>query len=72
MKRPLAEVQADHTAALMAIPGVTALYLGALPDGRPCLTVGVAARTAAIVRAVPRVLEGWPVVIVETGPIAPR
>lgn len=72
MRRPIEEVQADHTAELLAIPGVTILFVGALADGTPCLKVGVRERTPEIARAVPRALEGWPVVIEETGPIAPR
>lgn len=71
-KRPIDQVLAAHAERLMAIPGVAIVFVGALEDGTPCIKVGVDARTPAIEKAIPRDLEGHPVVIEETGPIAPR
>ena len=71
MKRPVEAVLADHTKKLMAVPGVVIVSVGALPDGTPCITVGVSERTQEVERSVPRTLEGHPVVIQETGPLGP-
>jgi len=56
----------------MAFPGVVIVFIGAQPDGTPCITVGVSARTPAVERSIPRMLEGHPIVIQETGPLGPR
>ena len=36
-------------------------------DGRPCVTVYVAEKTAEVVGRIPSELEGWPVVVRESG-----
>ncbi len=71
-KRPIDEVLAAHAERLMSLPGVVIVFVGALDDGTPCIKVGVDAHTPALEKAIPRTLEGHPVVIEETGPIAPR
>lgn len=71
-RRPIGEVLAAHAAELMATPGVVIVFEGALADGSPCIKVGVAARTPALEAALPKTLEGYPIVIEETGPVAPR
>ncbi len=68
-ERPIAEVLAAHTPALMALPGVVGTYEGARPDGSPMIVVMVVKRSAALERRIPRTLEGWPVTIQVTGPI---
>ncbi len=70
--RPIDEVLAAHSAELMATPGVTIVFVGALGDGSPCVTVGVVEENAAIRRAIPSRLEGYPVVVQITGPLGPR
>jgi hypothetical protein len=70
-RRPIEDVQRDHTTALMAIPGVVGVYLGALDDGTPFIGVMVIERTAEITRRVPKDLEGYRVKIDVTGPIKP-
>ncbi len=61
-----------HDKELMAIPGVVGVYVGLLPDQKtPCLKVMAARRTAELERAVPKSLEGYPVVVEETGVIRP-
>jgi hypothetical protein len=62
----------DHSQKLMAIPGVAIVFVGARPDGTPCITVGVSERTPEVEWAIPRMIEGHPVVIQETGRIVPR
>lgn len=72
VKRPIDAVLADHTKTLMAVPGVVIVFVGALPDGTPCITVGVSEASDTVRRAIPPTLEGHPVVIQETGPLGPR
>lgn len=70
--RPIEDVLAAHAADLMAIEGVVIVYQGALDDGTPCIKVGVVERSENVVGAIPESLEGYPVVIAETGKIGPR
>ena len=69
---PIATVIADHASRLLALDGVVTVYEGALEDGSPCLKIGVAARPRELAEEIGDTLEGYPVVIVETGEIAPR
>src|SRR5687768_10848595 len=71
-KRDINAVLRDHDKKLMAIPGIVGVYVGLLPDGKTaCLKVMAATNTALIQRSVPKKLEGYPVVIEETGVIRP-
>ena len=65
--RPLSEVLASHTPALMAMPGVVGTAEARLPDGRPCILVMVADSAAARRAGLPSDLEGWPVSVEVTG-----
>jgi len=56
----------------MAIPGVVGVYIGLMPDGKTtCLKVMVARKTPELERKVPKDLEGYPVIVEETGVIRP-
>lgn len=57
--------------SLMKIPGVVGLYHGLGTAGEPCLKVMVKARTPELERRIPKELEGYPVIIDETGEIKP-
>ena len=71
-RRDINEVLRDHDQALMAIPGVVGVYVGLLNDGKTqCLTVMAARKTRELVRQVPKSLEGYSVVVEETGVIRP-
>jgi len=71
-KRDINAVLRDHDKDLMAIPGVVGVYVGVLKDGKtPCLKVMAARKTPGLVRQVPKSLEGYPVVVEETGIIRP-
>lgn len=61
-----AEVVRHYAEPLMALPGVVAVAEGRC-DGRPCVVVLVARRTAAVVAGIPHLLDGLPTRIVETG-----
>jgi len=69
--RPIDEVLADHDEEILAIPGVTVIYVGVDEQGKPCLKVGVETATPEIEERIPRMIEGWPVVVEETGRIEP-
>jgi hypothetical protein len=69
--RPIADVQRDHTAELLAVPGVVGIYEGALPDGTPCIRVMVQSRGAATEARIPKSLEGYRVEVEVTGVIRP-
>lgn len=55
-----------HSGRLMALPGVVGTGL-AQSEGRPCIKVFVSARTADVQAKIPEALEGYPVVVEETG-----
>jgi len=69
--RPIDEVLAEHDQEILTIPGVTMIYVGANPQGKPCLKVGVEVATPEVEERIPREIEGWPVVVEETGKIEP-
>ena len=61
-----------HDRELLAINGVVGVYVGVLDDGKtPCLKVMVVAKNAELERAIPKTLEGYPVLIEVTGEIKP-
>ena len=68
--RPFAEVLRAHTDGLMAVPGVVGVAEG-LCDGRPCIKVFVAKKTADVLKAIPASVEGYPVAVEETGEFRP-
>jgi hypothetical protein len=70
--RPLREVLRDHAPRILAAEGVVGVYEGADASGVGCVKILVARRTAEIEAALPREIEGYPVVLVESGPLGPR
>jgi hypothetical protein len=71
-KKDINEVLRSHDQEIMAIPGVVGIYVGLLDDEKtPCLKVMVVKKTLELERKIPRKLEGYPVVIEETGEIHP-
>jgi hypothetical protein len=71
-KRDINAVLRDHDKELLAIPGVVGVYVALLDDGKtPCLKLMLARKTAETERAIPRTLEGYPVVSEVTGEIRP-
>jgi hypothetical protein len=65
------EVIKTYSDSLMAIPGVVGLYHGQDDSGRTCLKVMVRQRTPEVERRIPERIEGYPVIIDETGEIKP-
>jgi hypothetical protein len=54
----------------MAVPGVVGTAQG-LCEGKPCIKVFVARTTPDLLKAIPASLEGYPVVVEETGELRP-
>lgn len=69
--KPVDQVIEEHAAELLAISGVVGVYEGTLADGRVCIHLAVAVRSAELEERLPREIDGHPVSIVETGPIGP-
>jgi hypothetical protein len=70
--RDINAVLADHDKELLAIPGITGVYVGLLKDNKtPCLKVMLARKDSDLERRIPRALEGYPVVTEVTGEIRP-
>ena len=66
--KAIEEVLKEYTKELISIPGVVGTGQG-LCDGRPCIKVYVIKETPELDQKIPRTLEGYPVVIEETGEI---
>jgi hypothetical protein len=71
-RKDINAVLKDHDKEFLAIPGVVGVYVGLLPDGiTPCLKVMVVKETEDLKKRIPKSIEGYPVLIDETGPIHP-
>lgn len=66
--KPIDEVLKEHVKALMSIPGVVGAGQG-LCEGKPCIKVYVIEKTPEIEQKIPHILDGYPVMVEETGPI---
>lgn len=69
--KPIIEVINTYSAEIMNIPGVVGLYEGILEDGSPCITVMVKKITPNLNEQIPDNLDGYSVLIEETGVIKP-
>lgn len=71
-RKDINAVLKDHDKELLAIPGVVGVYAGLLPDDKtPCLKVMVIKETEDLKRRIPKSIEGYPVLIEESGVIRP-
>src|SRR5437762_12776478 len=71
-KRDINDVLRAHDKELLAIPGVVGVYVGLLDDGKTsCLKVMLAQKSAEAERAIPKTIDGYPVVIEVSGEIRP-
>jgi hypothetical protein len=66
--KTIEQVQQEHTAAWMALPGVVGTAIGLHRD-KPCILVLTAANTKQIRRKIPATVDGYPVVVQYTGEI---
>lgn len=71
-RRDINDVLRAHDKELLAIPGVVGVYVGVMDDGKTsCLKVMLARTSPEIERALPKTLEGYPVMPEVTGEIRP-
>jgi hypothetical protein len=69
-KRDINAVLAAHDKAVLAIPDVVGVYVGTLEDRpTPCLKVMLARKNSEAERKIPKVIEGYPVVVEVTGEV---
>ena len=66
--KTIEEVLKEHTEELMSIPGVVGIGQG-LCNGKPCIKVLVIEKTPELAQKIPDIIEGYQVVIQETGEI---
>ena len=64
--KTIQEVLQEHTDRWMEVPGVVGTAIGEL-DGQRCIKVFVAGKTDDLLAGVPKAVEGYRVVIEETG-----
>ncbi|HUU17998.1 MAG TPA: hypothetical protein VMW72_12670 [Sedimentisphaerales bacterium] len=65
-KRTIEQVQEEHTDAWMAIPGVEGIAIG-LYEGKPCIRIFTSRKPQQLRDKIPSTVEGYPVIIEETG-----
>ena len=73
-QRTIEQVQEEHTDAWMAIPGVEGTAIG-LFKGKPCIKIFASVKARKLRNKIPSKVEGYPVIIEETGtfrPLEPR
>jgi hypothetical protein len=66
--KPVNDVLKEHTKELMSIPGVVGTAAGQC-DHLPCIKVYVVKKTPDLERKIPRTLDGYAVMLEETGEI---
>jgi hypothetical protein len=64
--KPIQQVLAEYTDRWMDMPGVVGTAIGEL-EGQPCIKVFVAAESDELGQKVPADVEGYRVVVEETG-----
>ena len=64
--KAIEEVLTEHTKELMSIPGVEGVAQG-ICNGKPCIKVYVVKESPELKRKIPETLEGYKVMIEETG-----
>jgi hypothetical protein len=71
-RRDINDVLRAHDKELLTIPGVVGVYVAVLDDRKtPCLKVMLAQKSAETERAIPKMIEGYAVVVEVTGEIRP-
>ena len=65
--KPIQQVLADHSPQWMATPGVVGAGIGLCED-RPCIKIFVAKKSDRLAEEIPSTVEGYRVVVEESGP----
>ena len=63
------EVKARHEQGLLGTPGVVSVGVGLAPGGEQAIIVGVSSNAEALRKQLPNALEGYPVIVQNTGTI---
>jgi len=72
MNKPsIKEVIQKRSKEIMSIPGIEGLYQGETNDSKPCIKVMVATESDSVNNKIPKMLDGYPVIIEVTGKIIP-
>ncbi len=66
--KTIQQVQEEHTAEWMAIPGVVGTAIGQCED-KPCILILTASNTEQVRRKIPATVEGYPVVVQYSGEV---
>lgn len=66
IQKTIEQVQAEHTAAWMKIPGVVGIAIGE-SDGKPCIKILAVSLTPEIKAQIPKLVDGYAVDIEVTG-----
>ena len=66
--RTIEQVLQEHTGELISLPGVVGVAQG-LDDDKPCIKVLVIEKTVELEQKIPKVLQGYPVVVEQTGEV---
>ena len=66
--KTIEEVLKEHTDEWMSIPGVVGMGIGELEE-KPCIRVFVMKKTEELTEKIPSQVDGYPVIIEETGEI---
>lgn len=69
--KTIQQVQEEHTAQWMALPGVVGTALGQC-EGKPCILVLTASHTEQVRQTIPSTVEGYPVVVQNIGEVRAR
>jgi hypothetical protein len=71
-QRDINTVLNAHSQELMALPSVTGVYVGLMPDEKtPCLKVMLKEKNSATIQKIPKQIEGHPVRVEISGEIRP-
>lgn len=70
-QKTIEAVLQEHTDALMSLPGVVGTAQGECV-GEPCIKVYVVRQTPQLLEQIPAAIDGYPVVVEESGEIRPR
>ena len=65
-ERTIEQVQEEYTDEWMAIPGVEGTAIGLFED-KPCIKIFTSSKAQEVRAKVPSTVEGYPVIIEETG-----
>jgi hypothetical protein len=66
--KTIEQVLNERTNEWMAIPGVEGVAIG-LHKGKPCIRIFTSARPQQLRAKIPLTIDGYPVIVEQTGPI---